>query len=664
MSTLVIFETFGGTLKQELDIDRLERIMSEMSGVAATVQTSHLSSSYLIDTVEKLRYEMSLPIESVVAVTGTRTRVEEPLKKGMMALGLDPNRLVVVNVREQCAWVHDDGASANTKAERLIKAGIEKVRMLTPLKRQVIKRFTDVLVVGGGIAGIQASIDLSAQGIKVHLVERSPSIGGVMALLVKTFPTDDCAICICGPKMADIANDPNINLMTYCEVEEAKRVPEGYHVKILKKPRYIDFKKCVGCGQCAEKCPTRVPDEWSGYIGERRSAYMPFSQSIPRKYVIDPEHCLYLNKGICRVCEKVCPSQAIDFNQKPEIIELDVGAIIVAVGFENFDPSPYKKFGSQYEDVITQFQMARLLDGEGPTAGKLKRPSDGKRPSRIVMVQCVGSRDPEINPYCSRYCCMAAIKHAELTKIEQGEDIDITILYKDIRAGGKGFEEYYNSTREKFGVKFVHGNFQQVVKLDDGTFLVLYTNDRGERETLTADLVILSVGMVPSKGSKELAAKLGIDVDKHGFLSEVDPKVASVITKAPGIYICGACGAPKDIPESVAQASAAAGMATIHVKSHIGEVGKPLLMPVVDEEACGRCGICVSICPYSAITLPLKGAVEINNELCQSCGLCISTCPTRALENSNYGFDLLDAQLAAILKDRKESEMIIVGLAC
>ena len=664
MSTLVIFETFGGTLKQELDIDRLERTVREISGVVATVQTSRLSNSYLVDIIEKLRYEQSLPVESVVAVTGTRTRVEEALKKGMMSVGLDPNRLVVVNVREQCAWVHDDRTSANSKAERLIRAGIEKVKMLTPLKRSDTKRFTDILVIGGGIAGIQASLDLSAQGVKVHLVERTPSIGGVMALLVKTFPTDDCAICICGPKMADIANDPNINLITYCEVEETRRVPEGYHVKIIKKPRYIDFKKCVGCGQCAEKCPTRVPDEWSGYIGERRSAYMPFSQSIPRKYVIDPEHCLYLNKGICRVCEKVCPSQAIDFNQKPETIEIDVGAIIVAVGFENFDPSPYEKFGSQYEDVITQFQMARLLDGEGPTAGKLKRPSDGKRPSRIVMVQCVGSRDPEINPYCSRYCCMAAIKHAELTKIEQGEDIDITILYKDIRAGGKGFEEYYNRTREKFGVKFVHGNFQQVVKLEDGTFRIFYTNDKGKREALTADLVVLSVGMVPSKGLRELAAKLGIDVDKNGFLSEVDPKVASVITKAPGVYICGACGAPKDIPESVAQASAAAGMATVYVKSQVGEVRKPLFMPVVSEEACGRCGICVSVCPYSAITMPPKGAVEINNELCQSCGLCISTCPTKALENPNFGFDLLDAQVSAILKDKKESEKIIIGIAC
>jgi len=664
MSLLVVFETFSGTLEKRLDIDALEKMASGIDGVLATAQTPRLSSGYLVEKLEELRFGKELPVQGVVVVTGTRTRIEEPLRSAMVSVGLDPNRLVTVNVREQCAWVHDDRAEATEKAKRLVRAGVEGAKLATPLEREIVQRFSDVLVIGGGVAGIQASLDLAEQGIKVHLVERTPTIGGMMALLVKTFPTDDCAICICGPKMADIANDPHIDLMTYSEVKEVRRVPEGYHVRVLKKPRYIDFDKCMGCDQCAEKCPTRVPDEWSGFIGERRAAYIPFTQSIPRKYTIDPEHCLYLTKGICRVCEAVCPSQAVDYKQKEEEVELRVGSIIVATGFQNFDPSPYPKFGFQHDDVITQFQMARLMDGEGPTDGKLKRPSDGKRPERVIMVQCVGSRDPEINPYCSRYCCMAAIKHAELTKIEQGEDIDITILYRDIRAGGKGFEEYFNRTRDQFGVKFVHGELQQVVKMDDGTLIVGYTNGRGERETLVGDLVVLSTGMIPAPGSAELAKTLGVDLDEFGFMSEVDHKVASVITKAPGIYICGACHAPKDIPESVVQASAAAGMAALQIKSHVGEVGKPYLMPHVDEAVCGRCGICVSICPYDAITMPLKGAVEINNELCQACGLCISSCPTRALENPNYGFDLIDVQVDAMLGGKDPSEVVVLGFGC
>jgi len=669
MSTFVVFDTFSGTLDERLDIDELERFARGLDGVSATSRTPTLNQSTLVEEIMEVARVSAIKeqpmVQRVVAVTGSRSRIEEKLKRAMESAGMDPNQLVTVNVREQCALVHKDRAEATEKAKRLIRVGVRKALLTTPIEiPRAVKRHRDVMVIGGGIAGIQASLDLAEQGIRVNLVERTPTIGGHMSLLVKTFPTDDCAICICGPKMADIANEPNINLLTYSEVKEVSRHPEGWHVKVLKKPRYIDFDACVGCGQCAEKCPTRVPDEWSGFIGERRAAYIPYTQAIPRKYTIDPENCLYLTKGLCRVCEKVCPSEAVDFEQKEEEVDLDVGAIIVATGFQNFDPSAYTKFGCQYDDVITQFQMARFLDGEGPTAGKVKRPSDGMRPSRIIMVQCVGSRDPEINPYCSRYCCMAAIKHAELTKIEQGEDIDITILYRDIRAGGKGFEEYFNRTRDQFGVKFIHGELEQIVKMDDGSLVVHYANGRGDKEALVGDLVVLSIGMIPSEGTRELAETLGIDLDKFGFMNEVDPKVASVITKAPGIYICGTCHAPKDIPESVVQASAAAGMAALQIKSHIGEVGKPFLMPHVDEAACGRCGICASICPYEAITMPPKGAVEINNELCQACGLCISSCPTRALENPNYGFDLIDAQLEAVLEGRDPSEPIIVGFCC
>ncbi len=663
MKVLVAFETFGDTLKEKLDIDALERQASQIESVTATAQTPILNYKSLYDEIASLRKSKGDDaVEVIVAVTGSRTRVEEPLRMAMKEAGLDPNRLVVTNVREQCALVHDDRAESTAKAGSLLKAAVEKAKMLTPLEMKNIQRFNEVLVVGGGVSGIHASLDLAKQGIMVHLVEKEPTIGGMMPLLGKTFPEDTCAICIGGPKMADISNEPNINLMAYSEVEEVIPLPVGYQVRVKKKPRYIDMDKCVACNQCTERCPVEVPNELDGRLSMRKAAYIPYGQAIPRKYVIDAENCLYLTKGSCRLCERVCPNDAVDFSQEEEIVDIYVGSIIVATGFENFDARTQPKFGAQFENVLDQYQLARLLDGEGPTAGELFKPSDGGKPRSVIMIQCVGSRDPEINPWCSRYCCMAAMKHAEDIKLHQGADIDVSILFKDIRAGGKFYEEFYNRV-QRLGINFVHGNLEQVARLDDGTFVVQYVNGKGIKSTLTGDMIALSTGMVPSAGTRKLADKLGISVDKFGFFAEVDPKVASVTTKKPGIYICGTCQSPKDIPESVAQASAAATMASLHLMKAV-DASKTILKPIVSEENCGRCGICVALCPYEAITMPPEGPVEIDNALCQSCGLCISSCPTRALDNPNYGFDMIDLQSRTILEDRDPSKTNVIGFLC
>jgi heterodisulfide reductase subunit A len=494
------------------------------------------------------------------------------------------------------------------------------------------------------------------------MVEREPTIGGIMPLLGKTFPEDSCAICIGGPKMADIGNEPNIKLLDYSEVVDVEQLPVGYHVKVKRKPRYIDHEKCVACGQCSEVCPVEVPSEIEGQLASRKAAFIPYAQSIPRKYLIDPESCLYLDKGSCRLCERVCPNDAIDFNQKEELVDLYVGSIILATGFDNFDPKPYPQLGAQYENVLDQYQVARLLDGEGPTAGVFIKPSDGEKPEKVIMIQCVGSRDPEFNPWCSRYCCMAAMKHAEEIKLHQGGNIDVTILYKDIRAGGKYYEEFYNRVK-RLGINFVNGNLEQVAKLDDGTFVVQYNDALGKKATLTGDMVVLSTGMEPSKGTRKLTETIGIEVDKYGFLAEVDPKVASVTTKKPGIYICGAGHSPKDIPESVAQASAAATMSSLYLLRAV-DPEKEILSPNVNRDNCGRCGICVSVCPYNAISMPKTGPVEISNELCQACGLCMSSCPTRALDNPNYGFDITSIQVKKILEDRDPRETSVIGFLC
>ena len=661
MSSIVIFDTFGETLKERLDIDALERYARGMNGVYAAYQTPVLNQKVLLDRLTDVKKNGGKDVTSVVAVTGSRVRMEKPLQRAMEGAGLDPNQLVITNVREQCALVHGDRGEATEKAKSLISLAVEKARMSTPLDRKVVQRFNDVLVIGGGVSGIQASLDLAKLGMMVHLVEREPTIGGLMPLLGKTFPEDSCAICIGGPKMMDVGNEQGIEVLDNSEVEAVIRMPVGYRVHVRQKPRYVDEEKCVACGQCTERCPVSVPDQINRGISKRKAIYLPHSNAIPRKHVIDPEACLYLTKGSCRLCERVCPNQAINFKDEEKFKDLYVGSIIVATGVDNWDARKHHKYGAENTDVIDQFQLARYLDGEGPTAGILTKPSDGQKPKKIVMIQCAGSRDPEINPWCSRYCCMAAMKHAEEIKLHQGADIDVTILFKDIRAGGKYYEEFYNRVKT-IGINFVHGNLDVVRQAEGGGLIVEYMDGKGQKTSTPSDLVVLSTGMVPSKGTRDLAERLGLELDNDGFYKEVDTKVASTITKRPGVYLAGACHSPKDIPESVSQASAAAAMAGLHLMKEVDAM-KPILTPKVDPARCGRCGVCPTVCPYQAITMPNEGPVRIDETLCQSCGLCITSCPTRALDNPNFGFDLVDAQVKAAL-DSGNSATKIIGFAC
>ena len=660
MSTLVIFETFGETLKEKLDVDALDKYTKKIEGVYGTYQTPLLNQKIMFDKLTEVKQNGGKDVSRVVAVTGSRVRLEKPLQRAMEEAGLDPNQLVITNVREQCALVHDR-EDATEKAKSLVRVAVEKARLSTPLDRKVVQRFNEVLVIGGGIAGIQASLDLSKLGVMVHLVEREPTIGGMMPLLGKTFPEDSCAICIGGPKMMDVGNEQSIEVLDNSEVEVVIRMPVGYRVHVRRKPRYVDAEKCVACGQCTERCPVTVPDQINGGINTRKAIYLPNPNAIPRKHIIDPEACLYLTKGSCRLCERVCPNQAINFKDEEKFKDFYVGSIIVATGVDNWDAHKHPKYGAQYPNVIDQFQLARYLDGEGPTAGILTKPSDRQKPKKIVMIQCVGSRDPEINPWCSRYCCMAAMKHAEEIKLHQGADIDITILYKDIRAGGKYYEEFYNRVKT-VGINFVHGNLDAVREAEEGDLVVEYTDGKGQKTSTPSDLVVLSTGMVPSKGTLDLAEKLGIEIGQDGFFREIDTKVASTMTKRPGIYLAGACHSPKDIPESVAQANAAAAMASLHLMKEV-DANKPILTPKVDEARCGRCGVCPTVCPYQAITMPHEGPVRIDETLCQSCGLCITSCPTRALDNPNFGFDLVDAQVKAAL-DSPLGSTRIIGFAC
>ncbi|MFQ6073895.1 MAG: FAD-dependent oxidoreductase [Candidatus Bathyarchaeia archaeon] len=482
-------------------------------------------------------------------------------------VGVNPAFTELVDIRK---WTMPgspqkvDPELALENSKRLIAQTVKRIRLKKIVPQVEVKVEPSVLVIGGGIAGVEAALDLAEKGYKVHLVERLPTIGGKMALLYKVFPTNDCAPCILAPKTAYANMHPNITLLTNSEVTSVQGHVGNFKVRILKHPRFVDEKKCTGCALCVEKCPAKAPDsEFSAGMGQRKAIYIPFPQAIPRKATIDKGACLYFQKGVCKVCEKFCPTGAVDFEQKPENIELRVGAVIVATGFEEYDPSAKKEYGyGQYRNVITQLQLARILDIDGPTKGKLLRPSDGREPKNILMIQCVGSREEKSNVYCSSVCCMYALKHAQIIKEMVLPNAEICIAYTDMRTPGKGFEEYYRRTRD-LDVTFLRGKPSQIIENPETQNLMVIVEDTliGQPVTVDADLVVLSCAMVPSKGTKQLAELLRIETDKDGWLKEAHPKLKPVETNIRGIYICGCAQGPKDIPDAIVQAKAAASCA-------------------------------------------------------------------------------------------------------
>ncbi len=434
-----------------------------------------------------------------------------------------------------------------------------------PRKRKDAQSMSNaVLVIGGGIAGIQASLDLANRGIKVYLVEKLPSIGGRMAQLDKTFPTLDCSICILAPKMIECFRHPNISLLTYSKVTEVKGEAGNFTVKILKEPRYVDAEKCTGCGTCMEKCPVKVPNEFDMGLGNRKAIYMSFKQAVPLIATIDPDHCLYFTKGVCQICKKLCPSNAVNFEQKPEEIVVNVSSIIVATGFDIFDPSAMSEYGySRYKNVIHSMEFERLICASGPTNGHLVRSSDGKEPKCVAFIQCVGSRSQtgEI-PYCSSVCCVYATKESILIK-EHFPDTEVYVLYIDLRAVGKGFQEFVDKAKKEYGVKYIKAHPGGMDEDPITKNLQIHYEDvlSGKMKEITADMVVLCPALIPKKDNKKIAGIMGLELEEYGFFKSSDELTAPLDTNIPGIYICGYCQSPKDIPESVAQASGAAARA-------------------------------------------------------------------------------------------------------
>jgi heterodisulfide reductase subunit A len=570
---------------------------------------------------------------------------EETFRNACREAGLNPYLFEMANIREHCSWVHmREKGHATEKAKDLVRMAVAKARLLEPQEKLRVRVKRSTLVIGGGITGIQAALDLAEQGYKVVLVERSPSLGGKMAMMDKTFPTMDCSSCILTPKMVQVERHPNIELLTYAEVREVDGYVGNFKVKIEKKPRYVT-RDCTACDLCTQTCPIEVPSEFNLGLGTRKAIYVPFPQAVPLIYTIDDESCIG-----CGMCKNVCEPEAIDYNMEPEIIEREVGTIIVATGYETFDAARKEEYGyGRLPNVITAFEFERLSSSFGPTGGKLLRPSDGRLAMRIGFVQCVGSRDEKVgNLYCSRVCCMYAIKNARIYK-EKHPEAEVYIFYMDIRAFGKGYEEFYKAAQEEYGIHFIRGRPSEVIEGDDENILVRVEDTLlGKTLEIELDLLVLSVGMEPPRGAEELQNLLRISRGSDGFFLEAHPKLKPVDTLTEGVYLAGACQGPKDIPDAVAQGSAAAARAAIPMAK--GEVEIEPLTAVVDREVCIGCRICERVCPFKAISIVERKAL-LNEALCTGCGVCAAACPTSAMQIRHFKDSQIYAMIEAALRE-------------
>jgi len=589
-----------------------------------------------------------------VVVAACSPRMHEPtFRKTCQEAGLNPYLFEMANIREQCSWVHmGEPEKATEKAKALVKAALAKASLLEPLTPMEFNVERSALIIGGGIAGIQAALDLANAGFHVYLVEKEPSIGGHMAQLDKTFPTLDCSACILTPKMVDVGRHPNITLLTYCEAQEVEGFIGNFKVKILRKARYVDEKACTGCGVCAQKCPVKVPSEFDLGLGMRKAIYIPFPQSVPITHTIDKENCLYFTRGVCKVCEKFCPAKAIRFDQQDETIELKVGIIINATGYDLFNAKKLPQYGyGKYKNVITGLEFERLVNASGPTGGKIVRPSDGKTPKSVAFIQCIGSRDEHHGvPYCSRICCMASLKHAHQVK-EKIPGAEVCVFYIDLRCFGKGYEEFLVRVQDE-GIRLVRGKVSEIYENPETGNLRLRLEDTllGEVMETEFELVVLAVALVPRAEAPALQTLLKVSRGADGFFLEAHPKLRPVETHIPGIFICGCAQGPKDIPDTVAQASAAAAQAAIPLSQ--GKVTAEPLTAYVLEDYCSGCGVCEAICPYKAIELKEveegKRRAEVNEALCQGCGLCGAACPSKAIVLRGFTEPQLMSQIEAL----------------
>ncbi len=643
------------------------------SNIAGVVDIEQLAEAVQnlpnVEYVSDYKYVCSKPGQQIIkdsikkhnlngiVIASCSPRMHEPtFRQVLRETGLNPFLLEIANIREHVSWIHADNPIAATeKAIDLLKMAIARARLLEPLVAPEVSIKRATLVVGGGIAGISAALDLANAGFKVYLVEREPSIGGKMSRWDKTFPTLDCSSCILTPRMAEVGNHENITLLTMAEVEEVNGFVGNFKVKIRQKPRYVDIEKCTSCGDCSDICPVDIPAEFEAYLSYRKAIYIPFAQAVPSSYLLDMKNCLGVDAVRCGKCKVVCEADAINYDDHDKIIEIEVGTIIVSTGFELFDASIKDEYGyGVYPNVVNLGEIERMLNSAGPTQGHVVRPSDLKEPSKIVYIQCVGSRDELTNKYCSRICCMTAIKQARM--ITDKTNAKVYIFYIDLRTFGKGYEEFYESTA-KAGVTFIRGRVGEIIQDDKTNTLTVRGEDTLLGKPINLEgigLVVLSTGVVAPESTKKIAHALNLSLSPDGFLLEAHPKLRPVDSFNDGIFVAGMAQGPKDIPDTVAQAKAAASGAMALMGR--GKISIEPYYSVVDEDKCAGCQVCISVCPYNAVTLNERGHAEVNPALCKGCGTCTSTCASGAISSQHYTDGQISAMIEEYLSVREETQ--------
>jgi len=599
-----------------------------------------------------------------VVVAACSPRLHEPtFRRCITEAGLNPYLFEMANIRELCSWAHPNTPEeANEKAKEIVKMAVAKAALLQGLETLKVPVTNRALVLGGGIAGISASLDLADMGFKVYLVERGESIGGHMAQLDKTFPTLDCSICIEGPKMVDMSRHPNIEIISYADLLSVEGFVGNFRVKVRKNPRYVIAENCTGCGECRDVCPIEIPNEWDMNMGVRKAISVPFDQTVPLVYTINMDHCIE-----CYKCVDACGArQAINLDQKPEEIELEVGTIIVATGFDIYTPDDNSLYGyGRYDNVITALELERLVLAAGPTGGKVVRASDGRTPKTVVFIQCVGSRDIEKYEYCSGFCCMYALKNSILLKEHYGKDVEVYILYMDMRTHFKGYEEFYRRARD-LEINFIRGRASEIIEDPKTKNLIVRAEatELGEPIELEAELVVLSTAAIPSKGSEDMARILNVTRGTDGFFMESHPKLKPIDTAVDGIFLAGACQGPKDVPYSVAQGSGAAARAATILSKPQWEI-EPIVA-VVDPDKCRntrvKCAICEKKCPYGAAKAPEGEPARVTTAMCHGCGTCAAECPSDAITQMHFTDAQILAQVRAALEENPEEK--ILGFLC
>ena len=650
----------GSNIAGTVDVEAVAEALKSVPGVVYSVSYQYMCSAAGQKMITDAIHEYKL--DGIVVASCSPRMHENTFRKTAEAAGLNPYMVEIANIREQCSWIHKDKEEGTKKAIVLAKTAVAKLKNDKPLQAgtsQVTKR---ALVIGGGIAGIQTALDVADAGYEVDIVEQRPTIGGRMAQLDKTFPTLDCSACILTPKMVEASQNEKINIISYAKVEKVSGFVGSFKATIRKKARFVDETKCTGCSLCMQKCPSKKgKDEFNMNMNNRPAIYIPFAQAIPNVAVIDPEQCIKLKTGKCGLCEKVCAAGAINYKMEDELIEREYGAIVVATGFKPIDPSPLNEYGyAENADVVTSLELERLMNAAGPTKGTLLRPSDGKHPHEIVFIQCVGSRCDENTergkPYCSKICCMYTAKHAMLIR-DKYPDTNVHVFYIDVRTPGKNFDEFYRRAVEQYGVDYIKGMVGKVAK--EGDKLMVRGSDliNNQQVEIAADLVVLATAIEPDPSARSIGTMLTASMDTNDFFTEAHAKLRPVESPTAGIFLSGVAQGPKDVPETVAQASAAASKV-------IGFLAKDHLVtnPCVAESnelMCNGCSQCEKVCPYGAITYvekevrgpgvrEVRRVAQVNPAVCQGCGACTVTCPSGAMDLKGFSNKQIMAEVDQI----------------